>query len=142
MEKVAASRRRWFQFSLTTMFVVVTGAAALLGYNTYWIRQRHAYLTNHPEAIHDVPQYEQPVRAPGLLWLFGERGKSYIAVQAPGFMKDRDFHKLHAGPEAEEARRLFPEAILEVEDGELLINTWKPGKPWTWGSSKKKSDSP
>jgi hypothetical protein len=38
---IEPSRRRWFQFGLRTMFVVVTMFAVWLGYYANWIRQRN-----------------------------------------------------------------------------------------------------
>ena len=36
-----APKRRWFRFSLRTLFVVMTVFACWLGYEINWIRQRH-----------------------------------------------------------------------------------------------------
>jgi hypothetical protein len=42
--KTRAPKRRWFQFTLRTLFVVVTVLACWLGYAVSWIKQRHAFL--------------------------------------------------------------------------------------------------
>jgi hypothetical protein len=122
--------RRWFQFGLQTMFVVVTLSAVFIAYNTHWMRQRHSYLADHPGATYN----DSPTRAPGLLWLFGERGLEEVRVQVPGFNRDREFHKTNAGPEAEEARRLFPEARVVAKENNTIWYTWRPRTPWTWGT--------
>jgi hypothetical protein len=115
------------------MFVVVTLSAVFIAYNTHWMRQRHSYLADHPKAIHPRV-HDVPTRAPSLLWLFGERGWQEIQVQVPWFERDREFHKTHAGPEAEEARRLFPEAIIVALEKNTLWYTWRPGTTWAWGT--------
>ena len=41
MSQLPPTRRRWLQFSLRTMFVVVTVLAIFIAYHVNWIRQRH-----------------------------------------------------------------------------------------------------
>ena len=41
----AAPKRRWFRFSLRTMFVVVTVVACWLGWNLHQVRQREKFLS-------------------------------------------------------------------------------------------------
>lgn len=48
-DKPKIKRRRWFQFSLQTMFVLVMLVSiplAWVGYSLSWIRQRHEALTS------------------------------------------------------------------------------------------------
>jgi hypothetical protein len=46
--------RRWFRFSLRTLFVVVVLMACAAGWVVYhvnWVRQRHAVLATHDVAV-------------------------------------------------------------------------------------------
>ena len=92
-------RRRRFQFGLTTMFVLVTVFAAILAYHVNWVRQRH-------EALLRASHLAGPIRAPGLLWLFGEQGYREIDVV---FDPD-DTTQEAATNESNRAADLFPEA--------------------------------
>jgi hypothetical protein len=72
----ADPRGRWFQLSLRTMFACVTVAAiglAELVYGLKWIGERHAYTDNLGSHGYIVVGSDEG-SAPGLLWLFGERG--------------------------------------------------------------------
>jgi hypothetical protein len=42
-------KRRWFRFSLRTMFLVCTVVAVWLGWNVHLVRQRRAFIENLPE---------------------------------------------------------------------------------------------
>jgi hypothetical protein len=69
-----ATKRRWFRFSLRTLFVVVTLLCCWLGYQLNWIRQRHAVLSRPGvyaefEAIGSKKQHLAPLS----LRLFAER---------------------------------------------------------------------
>ena len=101
-------RRRWFRFSLRTLFVVVTVLAIFLGcvaYQLTWIQQRRAfadssclngaYLTFEPD---------QNPPAPFPLGLFGERGALDVYLE-------RDASQ----SEIATARRLFPEARVQLD---------------------------
>jgi hypothetical protein len=101
---------RLFQFSLRSLFVLVTLVAIFCGYQMNWIRHRHEFLKRAGVQVHvndDVP-------APRGLWLFGEKGVLWITFE-------------HETSESKsEAERLFPEADLEgrltgpvqIENGE------------------------
>ena len=99
-------RRRWYQFSLRTIFVLVTIACAGFGYWVHWskewIRQRHELLQQY--RLNDGKlQGQNATRAPGGLWLFGEPAIT----------------ELFCYPDQEEdAQRLFPELqiLFVVED--------------------------
>jgi hypothetical protein len=108
-----APKRRWYQFSLRVMFVVVTLASiplAWAGCSLSWIRQRHEWLEKHDGRAdgnivlrtqwwHD-DQYAPPP-APGGLWLFGEEG----------------IWEIHpTSDHAELTKRLFPEASIIVDE--------------------------
>lgn len=107
-----APKRRWFRWSLRTLFVVVTLVCCWLGYAIPWIKQRHAFLAQpgiNIDNINDSPPAtlnrwgnNWPVFAPGGLWLLGEHG--FVSVWLPP-----NFWT----PEREaEAARLFPEAVV------------------------------
>src|SRR4051794_24946576 len=92
-------RRRWYQYSLRTMFVftlVVSIPMAWVGYSLNWIRQRHRVLVDIAIEECDGPG----PAAPGGLWLFGEKGMQRFWLR----------------PESriivEEAVQLFPEAEI------------------------------
>jgi hypothetical protein len=120
------SRRRWFQFGVGTMFLVVTVVAAFLAYHVNWIRERHALVNaaGDSKTIYsfdvmdpfapDLPS--TPEKAPGLLGLFGEHGYhnveiifSRVLTGDSGISNNRDLMP----SELAEVRRvqvLFPEA--------------------------------
>ncbi len=104
--------RRWFRFSLRSLFVVVTLVALLAGWvasSLNWIRDRRDFVGEGGEMnaiIHTQPG--QFVEAPSLLWVFGEEGAQFLVLSTDD---ESDFRK---------AQRLFPEA--------------KVVKPvWEWG---------
>jgi hypothetical protein len=115
-------RRRWYQFSLRTMFLLLTFVAAPLAYHLHWIRQRHQFLVfvdrnNHNQVLGEwvnpaIPRNSKTPRAPWLLWLFGEPHQSQIVVS----IDNPD--PAAAGEEAQErmqtAKRLFPEATINT----------------------------
>ncbi len=55
---MTAPRRRWFRFSLPTMFVGVTVCACWLGYQLNWIHERRRMVAAESTA----PQGEEEVR--------------------------------------------------------------------------------
>jgi hypothetical protein len=111
---IPAANLRSFRYSLRTLFVLITVFACWLGYELNWIRQRHAVLITGNwrayETVHDPFEdtHGQTVRAPGLLWFFGEPG--YASLM-----------KLRAGPvankekaELDRVKVLFPEAHIAL----------------------------
>jgi hypothetical protein len=130
------------RFSLITLFVGVTLVCIWLGWSVSWIRQRHKYLADHPEASALPDPKDKPATAPGLLWMLGEPARTRMVVHSPDFAKKKDYHRKYAGPEADRARELFPEAIIVVIEkpkksksgrGGTVWHTWVPGKEWDWG---------
>jgi len=113
-----ASTRRWIQFSLRTMFVVVALAAAIVAYHVNWIRQRQEFLDH---AFHEFPEGFEingektvaPIMwgnnkrancsAPFFLWLFGEEGHWAIHLRLDG-PPEADRQKM------DRAKQLFPES--------------------------------
>ena len=96
-----APKRRWFQWSLRTLFVVVTLVGCATGWVVYqinWIRQRSEFVASE-KRIHErrgvavtiayTYPGKQPVRAPFMLWTLGETGFSDICVLADGIDTQR-----------------------------------------------------
>jgi hypothetical protein len=120
-----APKRRWFQFSLATLFVAVTVFSCWLAYQLNWIRERHQLLAHQTQVFQaageDFSAREvdsaslkklystHSVRAPWPLWLFGEEGTVRVNVvrldDHPG-----PFYSDHY-EEYREAQRCFPEAL-------------------------------
>lgn len=100
-------RRRWYQFSLRTMFVLVTLFCVMVGlgvrwvqHSQEWIRQRREVLNLYGGLFH-MPGSNQ---APGFLWLFGEQGVEVISCSSWS-KQNRD-----------KVARLFPEAeVIDVD---------------------------
>ena len=121
-----APSRRWFAFSLRTLFVVVTMFACWLGYELNWIRQRHEMLAKREAFILEgstistslaimkaqwAREGRGPASAPGLLWLFGEQGVTELRLFIYDFDNSRDVLSYEV---AFRASRLFPESQLSV----------------------------
>jgi hypothetical protein len=87
----------------------------------------------HPIATSYSAPSDKPVSAPMLIGIWGEAGQTQLIIDEPDFWKKREFHKKNAGSEAEEVRKLFPEAIIEVKSGFVVYYTWMPGHEWDWG---------
>ena len=109
MTSPAPNRRRWFRWSLGTMFVVVLVAGCLagwLGYHLNWIRQRHEVVSRH--SVHSELCEVPPSDTPFALRMLGESSYSSISM-------------LDVGPttiesqEVERIRGLFPEANVHVD---------------------------
>ena len=105
----ALPKRRWFTFSLRTLFIVATVAGVWLGYELNWIRQRRAIIADSASCI----EYGEARSAPGLLWLFGEPGYAEIRPRyyTPNWFPL--FTPAAAQEHRQERRRiraLFPEA--------------------------------
>ena len=126
-----ASKRRWFNFSLRTMFVVVTVFGCWMGYELNWIRQRREFIQSDEcsSNVVDAEDYGGWPSAPWMLRLFGETGYAMIQVN---FFPDETFEE-HAIANwrltekqqqlIKRARRLFPEA--EFIEG-AVYQTHKP----------------
>ena len=89
--------RRWFRFSLRTLFVLVTVVCVWLGYQLNWIRQRRDVLGSGEVLVFD--EVDRESRPPSLLWLFGEHGYSMMACS-------------HNVTDEEAIKRLFPESEI------------------------------
>lgn len=105
---MTAARRQW-SFGLRTLFVLVTLAAVPLGWRAYalnWIAQRHRFLSSHSLGTTTFVGYPAPYG----LGLFGEEETPSIKVDG----KDR----------VDEAKRLFPEAKIEVDEISRELWEW------------------
>ena len=112
--------RRWFRFGLRTLFMVVTLFGVWLAVQVKWIRDRRAFLSQEGvwnltiEQLLDPFDNELPedelLPAPGVLWLFGEKG-------IPGILIDRTKNSAHDEARRREAMHLFPEAYVEMSSG-------------------------
>lgn len=114
-------RRRWFQFNLRRPFVVLTIFAAFMAYQINWIHQRRQFLAEqdrkytaryYPWVLDDAEVDESSRLAPGILWLFGERGlgELQVMVDAP----DSDHLSQADVALFRRAKRLFPEADVSI----------------------------
>ena len=107
--------RRWFRFSLRTLFVAVTVFCVWVGYQCNWVRERHKALKelNRLNVLFDSQKL-----APWSIRLI-ERGVPSIAVDPD---VARDVQRIR------ELKRLFPEATLCTPvDGLPLSRNPNPG---------------
>ena len=123
---MTAPKRRWFAYSLRTLFVVVTMLCVVLGWLAYsirWISQRHDALAHLHIGSYAGPggvvcnnvmldlsqqflaQAARDVKPPWSIRLLGETGVGTISVYGPN----------HATI-AENLARLFPEASVNSQD--------------------------
>lgn len=118
MAKIITTRR-WFRFSLRTLFLVTAVFAVWLGYYCNWIRERHQTLEGVEfaakivESRNGVMGFVPPPHAfPWSLTILGEQ--SIIAIAIPGSKSD-------PGNEAKLASitRLFPEADVGCKMDEI-----------------------
>jgi hypothetical protein len=108
-EMTAPPKHRWFRFGLRTVFVLLTIACTAAGWSAYqlnWIRQRHDYkrqLKYDPiRHIYAFGSSDKQIRAPRMLWLFGEEGTEGFFI----------FGETVNPNEADELKSLFPEARI------------------------------
>ena len=136
--------RRWFRFSLRTLFVVVTIVGVAAGWVTYqlnWLEQRREFIKHN---FWGIGQLMTP-SPPWPLSIMGEEGFDYIGVPVvneegyrlvdDGFPDGFDFDKLLTPDELKEvarARRLFPEATtveaLFIRSRAEAPNHWPPSE--------------
>src|SRR5256885_1568657 len=103
-----APPRRWFRWSLRTMFVVVTAFGCWLGWQVNWIRQRHEALKRNEEsrAIFPTVGGLQPTGTfPWTLRLLGEEPRKFIALK----IEREDDLK----PALSRIQSLFPESWVQ-----------------------------
>ena len=132
-----APKRRWFAFSLRTMFVVVTVFGSAAGFGNWinnqrnWIRQRHEFLEKGlKESMTLIDEGRSLIDlnrlpgdggfrlAPGVLWLLGERGIKNLNLPVPSrrFAQPSPKPSSYYLPESDsyyqQTRELFPESDL------------------------------
>jgi len=128
----SAPTRRWFRYSLRTLFLLVAVLAAFLAYHLQWIRSRQQRI-NDPGLLFVAEDPSVVVGAPGMLWMFGEPGRALIEVEVQGpslaELSDADLQK------GRDLRRLFPEAEIRarhiVEHNDSFTRSWHAPFPWT-----------
>jgi hypothetical protein len=102
-------RRRWFRFSLRTLFVVLTVFGCWLGYQLNWIRQRNAIVADFPRWLaYEGTTANPPPPAPGMLWMFGAKGYHTVVRVVP------NGNDAAVATEIEMVQRLFPEASVDA----------------------------
>jgi hypothetical protein len=105
----AAPPRRWYRWSLRTMFVVVTVIGCWLGYYLNWVRQRHELIRqidDRPPIFNRVQGMGPAGTFPWSLWLLGEKPREFIEFELAS--KD-DYPRALS-----ETQRLFPEAWIQA----------------------------
>lgn len=78
--------RRSLRFSLRSLFIAVALIGCWMGYEVNWIRQRHSALRQEGIGVHNndlTTGSPIVVQAPGLLWVFGERGYAIVSFTMP-----------------------------------------------------------
>jgi len=107
-----APRRRWFRFSLRSMFVAMTLLACLagwLGRNVKQVREREQMRSVHAERGATVFGWGPPRNRPPLVWrLLGATEMGDLIITMP--VKDFTEQEFRA------AQALFPEASVERGD--------------------------
>ncbi|HZZ74136.1 MAG TPA: hypothetical protein VFE24_17920 [Pirellulales bacterium] len=115
------SRRRWFQFSLRTLLILVALAAAPCVYVTqqqHLVRERRAFVAAHPECY-----FAETTPGPQSNWLrarLGDTAYGLAALPLDSSLAQR-----------EGVAELFPEASL------MAINPRNPRRPNGGGASSR-----
>ena len=105
--------RRWFRFSLRTMFVVLTVFGVWLGVQVKWIKDRHAAI-RWLEARGGSVDYGRA--APMSLVMLGENGVAVLCIPRT----DDDY--VGKGIELE---NLFPEAnMFRIREDTAIVKYW------------------
>jgi hypothetical protein len=112
METNLPKPRRWFRFSLRTMFLVMTVFCCWPGYQLNWIRQRHTALERHHPPFKFLSPRNQSVDAPWSISILGESGAIAILIRP-----DTD------AAERESIQKLFPESQIfdRIQEPPTLI---------------------
>ena len=117
------------RYSLRTLLIAITALGCFLGYELSWIRQRRQFLADHDLARQSHVSYSYGLlytsedvgrlgvtrkcpTAPGLLWLFGEKGVNVMVIDVPPELTGQQRQSV---PElVATARRLFPESEINA----------------------------
>ena len=101
-------RRRWFRYSLRTLFVVVTVFCVWLGVQVKWIHDRHAFLRRYPYFL-DLPayntQYIEITPREAVPWSLRILGEQEVDMLLGGELSEAEQRRI---------RQLFPEAYIET----------------------------
>jgi hypothetical protein len=109
-----APNRRWFRFSLRTLFMVVmvVAIASWGGYGFNWMRQRRQLIENRMPGVYFefyAGGPESSGRLPAILRLLGEKGCRKLFVRVDADQRER---------QAERIQNLFPEA------SDVRVSVW------------------
>jgi hypothetical protein len=140
---ITTVRRRWNQFGLRSLFVIITIAAVALvargWYRPGWIKDRHAFLEHEVLKEEDMAPHlrspsfrplSTPTATPGermALWFLGEERRAKVQVRV--LMKGSIDQDLANRPEVRRARELFPEATVEIQTVPVIVPYLGP----SWG---------
>ncbi len=119
-------KRRWYQFSLRTLMIVVTllaGACAYLGSQAKIVRDRRAMRyeinrTGDGAYVQEPLDPDTPCKVPWIRSLLGDEAAEIIALPMKASKEFRDH-----------VRATFPEACLfamELDEGEKPIGRYHP----------------
>ena len=120
--------RRWFRFSLRTMFVLVTVLCVWLGYAMNWIRQRRDFAAamTARSAEFDVLHTHPRKRAPMGMSLLGEPAVKLVQIVETGAdgLPRKDTEQI-----VQTAQKLFPEAEIEIASWTGPEKVWAGRSP-------------
>jgi hypothetical protein len=104
-------RRRWFAYSLRTLFAAVTLFTLSSGWILHslrWIQERE----EGPRQPYTITFTDQRL-APGVIWLFGAVGYGRIFLNFPGDPQENQLTKEQRAIVAQ-VKRTYPEATVTV----------------------------
>jgi hypothetical protein len=105
---MTAPKRRWFSYSLRTLFALVTVFGVWLGWNLHQVRERGRVLAEFPTQHSSFADYSNDTHQLPLTWrLLGAEPISAFGFDSRG-MSDADCRYIE---------RLFPEAKVEHRAG-------------------------
>jgi len=105
-------KRRWFAFSLRTMFVVMSVFAIWFGWNVRCVRQRELAMQSGEPAIVGIGTYElnPGCRKLPYMWRWLGATPYYVIYLRPSATPE-DIARWKA---------MFPDARIEIDDGNVL----------------------
>jgi len=114
---MTSPRRRWFRYSLRTLFVFLTLSSVAfvwIAKQMTWIRERHEALRLHAWFCKEATWTECVSTEPHAPWqvrIFGERGVSEVTVILDSWEEtDSEFNA-----KIERTKKLFPEATINPD---------------------------
>jgi len=122
-----APKRRWLQFSMWMLFVVVTVICVWLGYHLNWIRERHNAIDEASFSWREgLPEF-----TPWRLRPFGESCIEEIRIDRgmPIDMRERELKRLAS---------LFPEALVAEAEGREIWEYYATPRPRRAGNEEPK----